>query len=575
MPFINIYMSAVIINGITEKQSLEMLLIYVGTMVGLNLLCMSISSIVDKAVNLKQNCLLTQYNWHLNKKMLELSYADVESYGIHALKEKINQMQNVNGMGLWNLINPIKSIVQSIFSVLFAITIIFPLFITNSTVNTSNTIINIFCSPWISAVLFILILMNIFVNIFTVSQSTKKVFAAFAGLVPANQVYTYYLENYIDTYHSGKDIRLYNQRPLVNKEMNNLITSNKRPMTQLKNIEFKYTGISSASTAIINMFIYLTIGIKALSGIISIGSIVQYIGGITQFITGLTTTVSQFTLLNQNVEALEIVLLFLDKKSSFRQGTKETGNPKSIQIKFENVSFTYPDTKAPVLKNINLQIHPLEKIAVVGMNGSGKTTLIKLLCRMYETDEGNIFINSTNIKEFDIHQYQNLFSVVFQDFQLFSFGLGQNVAASEKFDAQKAISALEKVGFSKRLEGMDLNTPLYKDFDPNGVEISGGEAQKIAIARAWYKDAPILVLDEPTAALDPQSEYNIYKNLNDLAKNKTAIFISHRMSSCRFCDRILVIDHGRLVQDGSYEDLMKNVNGKFYELWHAQEQHYS
>lgn len=137
------------------------------------------------------------------------------------------------------------------------------------------------------------------------------------------------------------------------------------------------------------------------------------------------------------------------------------------------------------------------------------------------------------------------------------------------------ISALEKVGFGKRLEKMDLNTPLYKDFDPNGVEISGGEAQKIAIARTWYKDAPIMVLDEPTAAFDPQSEYDIYKNLNDISKNKTAIFISHRMSSCRFCDRILVIDHGQLVQDGSHEELMKNVNGKFYELWNTQEQHYS
>ncbi len=157
---------------------------------------------------------------------------------------------------------------------------------------------------------------------------------------------------------------------------------------------------------------------------------------------------------------------------------------------------------------------------------------------------------------------------------MFSFGLGQNLAGSRIYDGERARAALEEAGFGARLAGMDLETSLYKDFDPQGVEISGGEAQKIAIARALYRQAPILILDEPTAALDPQAEYEVYEKLNHISENRTAIFISHRMSSCRFCGRILVMDGGRLVQEGSHEELLRDSGGQYFALWHAQEQYY-
>ncbi len=213
---------------------------------------------------------------------------------------------------------------------------------------------------------------------------------------------------------------------------------------------------------------------------------------------------------------------------------------------------------------------------MVGLNGSGKTTFIKLLCRLYDPQEGVITLNGIDIKKYDYEEYMTLFSVVFQDFCVFSFPLGQNVTTSLEYDEQKVWRCLEQAGFAERAEKMPkgLDTALYKDFEEDGVEISGGEAQKIALARALYKDAPFIVLDEPTAALDPVSEHEIYERFNQFVGAKTAIYISHRLSSCRFCDQIAVFDHGRLIQTGSHDELLADEQGKYHELWHAQAQYY-
>ena len=199
------------------------------------------------------------------------------------------------------------------------------------------------------------------------------------------------------------------------------------------------------------------------------------------------------------------------------------------------------------------------------------------MCRLYDPTEGEILLNGVNIKKYDYDEYLAVFSVVFQDFKLFSFSLGVNVAAGSNYDEASVVSALNQSGFGKRLESMPegINTSLYKDFDKNGIEISGGEAQKIALARALYKNAPFIILDEPTAALDPIAEYEIYSKFNEIVGDKTAIYISHRLSSCRFCDKIAVFDNGQIVQRGSHDELVADEDGKYYELWHAQAQYYT
>ncbi len=215
------------------------------------------------------------------------------------------------------------------------------------------------------------------------------------------------------------------------------------------------------------------------------------------------------------------------------------------------------------------------RLAVVGENGSGKTTFIKLLCRLYDPTEGVILLNGIDIRKYRYGDYLALFSVVFQDFKLLSQPLGKNVAASEDYDRARAEQCLVKAGFGARLEQLPegLDTFLYRDFDENGVEISGGEAQKIALARVLYQDAPFIVLDEPTAALDPEAEAEVYTKFNDIVEDKTAVYISHRLSSCRFCDEIAVFDGGRVVQQGTHDSLLE-AQGKYRSLWEAQAQYY-
>lgn len=247
------------------------------------------------------------------------------------------------------------------------------------------------------------------------------------------------------------------------------------------------------------------------------------------------------------------------------------------EIEFRNVSFRYPGTETYALKNLSMKLRIGERMAIVGMNGSGKTTMIKLMCRLYDPQEGEILLNGVDIRKFRQEEYIRLFSVVFQDFRLLSLPLGDNVASSMEVDRERAVKCLEQAGLKERLAELPngLNTCLYQDIADDGVEISGGEAQKIAIARALYKDAPFVLLDEPTASLDPLSEYEIYSGFDAMVKDKTAIYISHRLSSCRFCNDIAVFHKGRLVQRGSHEELLRDEQGKYYELWHAQAQYYT
>lgn len=202
--------------------------------------------------------------------------------------------------------------------------------------------------------------------------------------------------------------------------------------------------------------------------------------------------------------------------------------------------------------------------------------MIKLLCRLYDPTEGEILLNGINIQKYDYEEYMSLFSVVFQDYQLFSFTLGENVASQMHYDKEKAERCLDQAGFSDRLHELPngLDTYLNQDFDQSGVELSGGEAQKVALARALYKDAPFVVLDEPTAALDPLAEYEIYTRFNDMVGSKTAVYISHRLSSCRFCDEIAVFQDGALVQYGEHSKLLADEDGPYYALWNAQAQYY-
>jgi len=338
-------------------------------------------------------------------------------------------------------------------------------------------------------------------------------------------------------------------------------------------------GAGTALSHVLTVVIYVFVCLKAWGGAFGVGSIMQYIGAITALSGGISTFISFFGTMKNNAPYLVTVFEFMDTPNAMYQGTATTEkrSDNKYEIEFRNVSFKYPGTDVYALRNVSMKFDVGERLAIVGQNGSGKTTFIKLLCRLYDPTEGEILLNGFDIKKYSYHEYMAIFSVVFQDFSLLAFALGQNIAAAATYDSEKATNGLHKAGFGDRLETLPkgLETCLYKEFVEDGVEISGGEAQKIAMARALYRDAPFLVLDEPTAALDPVAEYEVYSKMNEIAGNKTAVFISHRLSSCRFCNDIAVFHEGELIQRGGHDALVLDESGKYYELWNAQAQYYN
>ncbi|MCD7734554.1 MAG: ABC transporter ATP-binding protein/permease [Clostridiales bacterium] len=337
---------------------------------------------------------------------------------------------------------------------------------------------------------------------------------------------------------------------------------------------------SQSVSAVLTGLVYGFVCLKSWAGAFGVGSIVQYVGAITNLFLGLSELLEGLGELRVNAEDafLGTEFRFLDLPHEMYRGslTTEKRADRQYQVEFRDVSFRYPGTERYALRHVSMTFRVGRRLAEVGPNGSGKTTFIKLLCRLYDPTEGEILLNGIDIRKYRYEDYIALFSVVFQDFQLFALPLGQNVAGAVEYDRERARHALEDAGFDRRLETMSqgLDTCLYKDLDKDGVEVSGGEAQKIAIARALYKDAPFIVLDEPTAALDPMAEAEIYSKFNDIAGDKTAVYISHRLSSCKFCDQIAVFQDGAVVQTGSHEALLADEDGLYARLWNAQAQYY-
>ena len=245
------------------------------------------------------------------------------------------------------------------------------------------------------------------------------------------------------------------------------------------------------------------------------------------------------------------------------------------ELEFKNVSFAYPETDDFIIKNLNLKLTVGQRFALVGRNGAGKTTLVKLLLRMYEPASGQITLNGIDIAKYDYDEYMRIFSVVFQDFRLFNFPLDENIAGSENVDDERIKDVICKVGLSGRVAKMHNGIHTSIDHEAaDGESLSGGEAQKAAVARALYKDAPFVILDEPTAALDPVAEAQMYEKFNELVGDKTSIYISHRMSSCKFCDKIVVLDGGNIAESGTHEELMA-LGGEYFKLFNAQAQYYT
>ena len=373
---------------------------------------------------------------------------------------------------------------------------------------------------------------------------------------------------------SLKDIFMYRAKKMIQKTVDTEregVRKNVFTIARINGAGGLGTGMIQGILLCISYYCVLAL---AIAGTITVGMVLRYAQAIFQACMSVSASIRLAGEFRTDVGRIASTLEYLNLEAEKTKGDSFTEMTKGV-IEFRNVSFRYPGTKELVLDHVSLKIEPSEKIAVVGKNGSGKTTLVKLLCRLYEPEEGEILWNGKNIREYDLREWQKIFAIVFQDYSLLSLTLGQNVAASEQYEAERAKEVLQLAGFGERLNKLKkgLETVVYPEYEQDGVSFSGGEEQKIAIARAIYKGGQICILDEPTAALDPVSESRVYESFDEIVKGKTAVYISHRLSSCKFSDRIFVLDNGKIAESGTHEALLSQ-NGLYAQLWQAQAQYY-
>ena len=424
------------------------------------------------------------------------------------------------------------------------------------------------------------IAIGVVLMILIVKLASGTMVAMMKRIIPINRIFGYYLDVASEK-PAQKDLRLYHMDKLVTEKIRQ---SNETTCDEFDVANMKMglaNGANGVITEFISAFTYGYVGIRTISDMfgakITLGSLTMYVSSAITF----SSTIIQF---GENLIGLWQNSQFLVPYQEFMALKEETiedgGVPMDDTVEtleFRNVSFTYPKAEKPVLKNVSFVVKKGEKISIVGLNGAGKSTLVKLICRMYKADSGEILVNGRDIYDYDYLSYMNVISAVFQDYKLFNFTIEENISCRESGADEKRVNYLiDEVGMREKIDTLPegIHSRFGKEYDEDGVELSGGQGQKIAIARALYKKASMVILDEPASALDPIAEAEIYEKFNSLVEDKTAIYISHRMSSSVFCDRILIIDGGTVSDFDTHENLMKKTDSLYYKLFTSQAENY-
>ena len=576
-PYVTIYLSARIINMLVAGDSAENIF----KLVLINLVVTAVLAFMASALQKWKDIQYGQAKHFAGGKVFvdkkeSMDFVDAESQKVSDLESQIYQNMNWSDWGMFRAIYVFQNMLEYLVSTVCGISLSVSFF----TLPVTNERYRLLNNPVIAFALLALMIVVIIVskNLIAYRQKTWSDYAEDARL--GNRYFLAFGWFSYDR-ERASDIRLYRQDKLTIEYMGKGESFTSK--SSLAKAMRGKCGLAVVLASVLNQamagVIYFFVCAKAWAGAFPIGSATQYIAAVTGIFNGINSFLTEIEQMRINSTYLEQVYKFLDIPNNMYQGslTTEKRSDAMYEVEFRNVSFKYPGSDDYALKNVNLKFRVGEKLAIVGMNGSGKTTFIKLLCRLYDPTEGTILLNGIDIKKYRYDEYRNIFSIVFQDFRLFAMPLGENVATTSQYDRARAKECLTMAGFGERLESMPkgLDTSIYKKLDKEGVEVSGGEEQKIALARAIYKDAPFVILDEPTAALDPVAESDIYTRFNEMVGDKAAVFISHRLSSCKFCDEIAVFHEGSVIQKGTHDELVSDESGKYYELWNAQAQYYN
>lgn len=428
--------------------------------------------------------------------------------------------------------------------------------------------------------LMIVISLVIVANAYANSRLKKYRYRMDSDLWPIDRKMEWFMQ-FSANIEYAKEIRVNQLQKFIFQKYRKLSDHYYALLDRITNSEGIVKHIGILMSALQEGMAYLMLGYRILvKKTLTVGEFTMVFGAITSFKNACSGMIDGVIEVLNRGRYFSNYLEFMDLEGNNRKGDLpvEVKPGQGVEIEFRHVSFRYPNQDRYALKDVNVKIAPFTRVAVIGDNGAGKTSFIKLLCRLYEPEEGEIFINGREIRELDYRSYQNILSVVFQDYKLFSFSVGENILFSED-GREKEEEIYRKAGYlgaEAMLKTLPhgLDTLLFKDYDREGVNLSGGEGQKVAILRALFKEAQIMILDEPTAALDPDAEKKVYESFTTFSEDKTAIYISHRLASTRYCDKILVFKDGALCEQGDHESLMA-LDGEYKRLYQIQAGYYA
>lgn len=567
-PFVAIYFMGELINGLYLGKNSE----YIFKQVCLLSISILLIEVICQFIGYYEKISIQKASYGQSKKLLEkalrLNYQKLESAEIQELLENIKQSKFQRGDVFSKQAEYTETLLTGIFTTISSMVYIGK-FVKEKMeygVNPGQFILLLVC-------FMVLVIMTISITIYNGTQHNRYVYKRFTDVGPINRRYGFYRKNIFQNFKYGKEIRIFDESNLIQDEFGKISKEIDTFFRAVGRQESIFRLINILSNIFMKGLAYIYIGYNSFIHVISVGDVVVYSGAIAQLFAGIIQIIEAITNLKGNEKFLEQYLKFLEL-SETEQHKGHTINQEWVDIGFEHVYFKHPNGNAWILENVCFHISNREHVAMVGLNGSGKTTCVRLLLRLYRPDSGKILLNGKDIWEYNLDEYWKFMSVVFQDFKLFSFSLKQNLLGNKE-ENDTIWQVLHEMGMKEKIENMyeGIESCIYKEYDGKGVMISGGEAQKIAVSKALYKNTPMFIMDEPTAALDPLSESQLYEKVNTMMKNKTILYISHRLSSCCFCDKIIVWKDGRIVEMGTHSDLLEE-NGEYRRLWDAQSEYY-
>lgn len=561
IPYVQVVLLGHVLDTLRTGADFITLAKFVLIALGLRLFMQWTNDAARQYFNQKMEYMSELENGWMNRKAFTMDYEYLEDVHVQELRSR--------GERTWQgicayLLYQFEMILTALIGIIGAIVILLPLLFGGK-------------GSALSAALTLLLIAGLTLFSYTKSAKyTKAIQEIYSHIGEMGNKEKYY-HDILAAAESQKDLRIFGQQETILQDLGGLLGRYKKLGWNYGGILAKKTVLELTISDLSGLIVYLFTSIQAFMGLITIGQVVTYASSIIRF-SSQVTVLATYLASSERVFRLcadQAEYMNLEKRKYDGTIPVEKRRDNKFKVQFEHVSFRYPGTDTDIIKDLNLEFVIGERMAIVGKNGSGKTTFIKLLCRLYDVTEGCIKVNDVDIRKYDYQEYCDLFSVVFQDFRMFAISVGENVAASVDVDQEKALDALDRAGLGERIQELPegLDTYVGTDFNQSGVNFSGGEKQKMAIARSIYKNAPFIIMDEPTAALDPESECEVYAGFDRMVGSKTALYISHRLASCRFCQDILVFDKGQVVQRGSHEELERQ-EGLYRELWNAQAQYY-